>query len=54
MDDAGSDLREVKLRETTMRRRFDVVYRREGYLSPAAKRLVNLLKTRGRKLFSGK
>ncbi len=53
MDDAGSDLREVKLKETTMRRRFDVVYRREGYLSPAAQRLLHLLRTRGRKLFSG-
>jgi DNA-binding transcriptional LysR family regulator len=53
LDDAGSDLREVKLREPTMRRRVDVVYRREGSLSPAARRLVGLLRTRGRALFSG-
>jgi DNA-binding transcriptional LysR family regulator len=53
LDDAGSDLREVRLKETTMRRRFDVAYRRDSYLSPAALRLVKLLRTRGRALFSG-
>ncbi len=51
--DAGSDLREVKLKETTMRRRFDVAWRRDGYLSPAAQRLIQLLRTRGRKLLAG-
>jgi DNA-binding transcriptional LysR family regulator len=51
--DAGTDLREVKLRETTMRRRFDVAWRRDGYLSPAAIRLVQLIRSRGRRLFSG-
>lgn len=51
--DAGSPLREVRLSDTTMRRQFEVVYRRDGFLSPAAKRLVSLLRTRGRALFSG-
>jgi DNA-binding transcriptional LysR family regulator len=53
MDDAGSALREVRLRETTMHRRFDVAYRRDGYLSPAAQRLMELLRARGKALFSG-
>ncbi|MBK8324036.1 MAG: LysR family transcriptional regulator [Betaproteobacteria bacterium] len=53
LTDAGADLREVKLRETTMRRRFDVAWRRGGYLSPAAERLIQLIRSRGRKLFSG-
>lgn len=51
--DARSPLREVRLRETTMSRQFAVVYRRDGYLSPAAKRLVALLVRRGRALFAG-
>lgn len=51
--DAGTDLREVRLKETTMRRRFDVAYRRDAYLSPAAQRLIRLLRTKGRSLFSG-
>lgn len=51
--DAGADLREVRLKETTMRRRFHVAYRRDGYLSPAAERLVRLLRTRGRSMFAG-
>ncbi len=36
-------LREVPLKETTMRRRMVVTYRKGGYLSPAAKRLIRLL-----------
>ena len=36
-------LREVQLKETTMRRRMVVTYRKGSYLSPAAKRLVDLL-----------
>jgi len=35
-------LKEVELRETTMRRRLVVTYRKDGYLPPAAKRLVQL------------
>jgi DNA-binding transcriptional LysR family regulator len=50
--DAGSTLREVPLKETTMSRRFDVVYRRDGYLSPAARTLLTLLRGRGKELFS--
>lgn len=51
-NDAGSLLREVRLAETTMRRRFDVVYRRDGYLSPAAQKLIALLRAQGRSHFS--
>lgn len=51
--DAGNDLREVRVKETTMRRRFDVAYRRDGYLSPAAQRMIKLLRTKGRALFAG-
>lgn len=47
----GSSLKEVPLRETTMRRRFAVTYRRDSYLSPAAARCVELLRTRGKGLF---
>jgi DNA-binding transcriptional LysR family regulator len=50
--DAGSLLREVRLEETTMRRRFEVVYRRDGYLSPAARKLIALLRAQGRNHFS--
>ncbi len=50
-EDAGATLREVHLKETTMRRRFDLVYRRDSYLSPAARRLVGLLKDKGKSLF---
>jgi DNA-binding transcriptional LysR family regulator len=49
----GSRLREVALRETTMRRRFDVVYRKDSYLSPAAQRFIALLRDRGETLFKG-
>ena len=51
-NDAGAMLREVRLAETTMRRRFDVVYRRDGYLSPAAQNLIALLRAQGRTHFS--
>lgn len=53
ISDAGVSLEEVKLKETTMRRQFDVVYRRDSYLSPAARRLVEMLRLRGRALFAG-
>ena len=51
-NDAGSMLREVRLTETTMRRRFDVVYRRDGYLPPAAQNLIALLRAQGRTHFA--
>lgn len=38
----SSELKEVTLRETTMRRRLVVSYRKDGYLPPAAKRLIEL------------
>jgi DNA-binding transcriptional LysR family regulator len=50
----GSLLREVALRETTMRRRFDMVHRKDSYLSPAAQRFIALLRERGEALFKGR
>ena len=47
----GTRLKEIRLRETTMKRRFAVRYRRDAYLSPAARRFVELLRTRGKDLF---
>ncbi len=34
-----------------MRRRFGIILRKGSYLSPAAQRLVNLLRTNGKGLF---
>ena len=42
--EAKGPLREVRLRATTMRRDFSVSYRREGYLSPAARRVIEMLR----------
>jgi DNA-binding transcriptional LysR family regulator len=39
---AGTPLREVVLKETTMRRRLTVSYRADSYLLPAAQRLIEL------------
>ena len=47
----GSPLREIELRETTMRRKFALSYRKLSYLSPASLRLADLLRKRGRELF---
>lgn len=52
VDDSGDALREVHLRETTMRRRFDVAYRSGAYLSPAAQRMVSMLRKQGKQLFA--
>jgi DNA-binding transcriptional LysR family regulator len=49
----GSRLKEVKLKETTMRRRFGVSYRRGGYLPPAARRLLTMLQSTGAALVDG-
>jgi DNA-binding transcriptional LysR family regulator len=46
--DSRSPLREVALKETTMRRRLVVTYRTHSYLSPAARRLIELLGDAGR------
>lgn len=40
-------LKEVPLPETTLQRTLGVTYRRGAYLSPAARRLVSLLQSRG-------
>ena len=45
-------LREVPLKETTFERYLGVTYRREGYLSPAAQRLLRLLRSQVPKMFS--
>jgi DNA-binding transcriptional LysR family regulator len=47
----GSSLREVELRETTMRRWAKVIYRRNRQLPPAAQRFLGLLCTSGKVLF---
>jgi len=39
----GAMLKEVQLKETTMRRRLTVTWRENGYLPPAARRVVELL-----------
>ncbi|MDB5846251.1 MAG: LysR family transcriptional regulator, partial [Rhodoferax sp.] len=43
----GDRLKEVQLEATTLRRKLGVTVRRAGELSPAAQRIVDLLKTRG-------
>lgn len=48
---AKTGLREVAMKETTMKRRFAVTYRKDSYLSPAARRLVDLLREEGAALF---
>ena len=47
----GSPLREVPLKEATMRREFVVTYRKDSYLSPAARRFIEMLRKRGKELF---
>lgn len=39
----GSALKEVPLKQTTMLRRLVVMYRDQGYLSAATRRLIELL-----------
>lgn len=46
--DSRSPLREVPLKETTMRRRLVVTYRQSSYLLPAARLLISYLKEAGR------
>lgn len=45
---SAGPLREVPLKETTMRRRLVVSYRESSYLVPAARRLIELLGEAGR------
>ena len=47
----GARVKEIVLRETTMKRRFAVSYRNDAYLSPAARRFVEHLRTRSQALF---
>jgi DNA-binding transcriptional LysR family regulator len=49
---ARGPLREVALRQTTMHREFALCYRRNSYLSPASRRVVEMLRTRGKALFA--
>jgi DNA-binding transcriptional LysR family regulator len=41
------DLREIPVAETTFSRQFGVTYRRTGVLSPAARRIVEILVSEG-------
>lgn len=50
----GVALRELRLEATTLRRNLGVTHRRAGYLSPAAQRVLKLLRQRGKALFAGK
>jgi DNA-binding transcriptional LysR family regulator len=49
--DPRGTLREVALRETTMRRDFALAYRKSSYLSPAARRVIEELRSRAGRLF---
>ena len=42
----------MKLQATTLRRSLGVTHRRAGYLSPAAQRVLKLLKQKGKSLFA--
>ena len=46
-----SPLKDVPLRETTMRRKFALAHRKDTYLSPAATRCIEMLRSRGEQLF---
>jgi hypothetical protein len=48
----GSPLKEVPLKETTMRRTFKLICRKDGYLPPAARRLTALVSAKGTKTFA--
>ncbi|CAN5593598.1 hypothetical protein BH10PSE18_BH10PSE18_21840 [soil metagenome] len=50
---ASSTLKEVNLKAAMLRRSLGVTVRRQGYLSPAALRIVTLLRSRGEALFAG-
>jgi len=46
----GAKLAEVRVPETTMRRVLRVLHRKDAYLSPAARRLVTLVRKNGKSL----
>lgn len=43
-------VREVAVRETQMERRLGLTYRKNGYLSPVARRIAHILRTHGEQL----
>ena len=47
----GAALREVPIKETTMRRVLTVMHRKDAYLPPAARRLLTLVRKSGKALF---
>jgi DNA-binding transcriptional LysR family regulator len=49
----GSQLERLMIDATTMRRPLGFVTRRDGYLSPAALRAIELLRTKGREFLAG-
>ena len=48
----GAPLREVPLQTTTLTRHFGILYKRDGYLSPATKHVVDIVTESGRTLFT--
>jgi DNA-binding transcriptional LysR family regulator len=48
----SAGLREIPVLELTMQREFGVTYRKEGYLSPATQRTLDLLIAQGQRLFA--
>jgi DNA-binding transcriptional LysR family regulator len=48
----AAPLREVRVKELTMRRQFTLLYRKDAYLPPAAWRLVELLRSKGQNLYA--
>jgi DNA-binding transcriptional LysR family regulator len=48
----AAPLREVRLKEMTMRRRFALIYREDAFMSPAGKRFADLLIRKGQALFA--
>ncbi|AOB29431.1 LysR family transcriptional regulator [Bordetella sp. H567] len=48
----GRMLREIPLAQTTLTRSLGATYRKAGYLSPAAERVLNLFRTNGARLFA--
>lgn len=47
----AAPLREVRLKELSLHRQFALLYRRDAYLSPAALRFVDLLRSKGQSLY---
>lgn len=48
----GQSLREVRLKATTLRRSLGITWRREGYLSPASLRVIELLRIHGNSMLA--